>query len=329
MTETIDNRCWEYYGYPNPEFMEPRLPWLGLLRALAERYKQAYGTITYDSIFDSDNPGGLYSGYDDPAVLSEYKSSYDVNPGWGYSYFYTVLPRVCQQCLNPAKLADVENITSVSDLMWTVPDLQAAAAELLQEDIITQSARLNPLWPLAWLKQQYAMVNLLKFFRADYELDRYYGYSIPSNLPTFSEALNSAKQNLAPYSGPGSWWFNVDIDHGGSGDIDYYGVIIEDFSECRVNMQGDSWLVAKITGADGNRQSFGLAGDKIRYGWNAIRSDNNGVFLQYDPAAIAESDIPIPDRRQEFRIGWRPENNLVYAFHDYSSSFYFKEETSA
>ena len=336
MTETLENRSWEYYGFPNPEFMDPRLPWLGLLRALAERYKQAFGRITYEDIFENDNPGNLFSGYDVPVIMGEYKTKTDINPGWGYSY-ETVLRRVCTRYLNPSKLADVSGISSISDLMWTYEDIRNAAAEKLETEVITQQQRLNPIWPLAWIRQQYTMINLLRFLPVEYKYHKWYLPTHYREFPSIADSFNFARANkfdegefhtgLPFYYGIKSLLQNGEVKYTGDGRC---------FYQCNVDLPdglsgaGKSYLVGYFREYFGGNGVFGLTFDKIKYGWNALPAQEDGVFLDFNIDDVDPSEIPDPGRpvppevARSIAYGWETQN--AQEFTDYNEIFYFKQE---
>ena len=366
MTEPINERCWEYYGFPDPALMTSRIPYLGLLRAFAERhlyvldlYKKYGDTIRYprhspysmihymninnldyELIFTSGSAGlsrlvvdNRYLNIDTdeftPLDLYDMFAGFDQRLDW-LSKIY----------LNQNKLNGIENISDQSDLTWTLDDLLLAAADGQQNAIIKYVDKLEPELSLRWIRQRYKALNLLRYIPIAYNIRRLYGYGPRSGKAgTVIDAYHAARSDVKEDS-PASYLY-VDVRSGfpkvwNDFNSGYYSAI-SCFSECGpvqedIPENSESWLIANFKGSGSTRESFGLTLGKIQYGWNALKAEN-GVFLTYDITQIQDAEIPVVTGQisETKSVGWKPDSRIgggyqIYAYADFNHSFYFKEE---
>ena len=364
MTESIDNRCWEYYGFPDPALMTPRMPYLGLIRALAERifcvinvYKR-YGqgmrfppnssphslsrslpNLNYDVIFSDPGAGLQRLTVDNQYwnINTEVFNTFSIDQIiTGYS---KILPRVARIYLNQNKLSDIENISSADDLTWTIDELYLAAAGGDESKVVKPGYLLEPEFSLRWIIQQYKALNLLRYVPIPYTYDTLSGYGPRSGKANaVIDAYHAARSDLQETSQ--SHILRVEISSGfpkvwNDYSSGYYSTI-NCFSKCgpvleAIPENSESWLIANFTGTSQTRESFGLTTGKIQYGWNALKAEN-GVFLEYDINQIQDHEIPVVTGQtsETKSVGWRPviwvDQYYIYAYADFYSTFYFKQE---
>ena len=85
-------------------------------------------------------------------------------------------------------------------------------------------------------------------------------------------------------------------------------------------MNGNSYLVINLAGADGTDESFAYAGN-LSLGVNILHADEDGVFVKF-PDTDLTGKVAMPTKDHETNIGWRATE--CFAFADYTEKFHFK-----
>lgn len=314
-----DELSWEKFGFPFPGFMPVWKPAEGLMKALAER------KLPFEAKWDFEN-----------LVQKEKLKLFETVSGqfWCRN-FDDNLKKVAVKYMNHTKIKEVGSV-DFSTIMWTWEELLTAAAEGDKNKIAyPEKGDLSPEWNFAWLKQRFRAINLLLYAPVPYKYE-YLSGSVHNGQPTSTaEAVKDALSSVTPYTTSGFPCTSVSniygYDHGwkeGTYCCDIT-VVKKIFAELPENFSGSDnvYLYLKITGADGNDDSF-KGGKNLSVGNNLLTADANGVFIEFDYSnAELAAFAGTPRKDRVTRGGWMA--TVCQAFANYTEVFHFveKEET--
>ena len=310
------NECWEKYGFPDPAFMTPYLPYIGLVKALNERAELA-GT--------------------DTITIPDYFSRV---PDWGsaMTHFDTALAAVVGngRFVNPEKYDSLNENSTPGDLAWTFNELLLAGADYIQDNIIypytRQGVHLAPVLYAAWLKQRYKMINLLHFrtvssyCRGVSDMSFPYAYYYYSKQDAFQASLSVAfrEGQSFPISPPEGRFYGSSIDLGEKVRYESRFLAIPKwlvYPDLELPQNSDFYLVCKVLN-NPETHYFDPMGTGLSLGMNRIKADLNRSFIDLD-------SIPFPDQwnsMPNYRGGWFCNQYLAYA--DFGEFLTFKQEDS-
>ena len=306
-----ETESWEKYGFPDPGLMPLSIPLTGLIKAVLERCHVA-------------NVGTPLSVPDTFAMANEKDIMYLIdNALYDLSSlkFWNL-----DKMQNPPSHESTES----SQFYYTWEELLLAGADGHEDEIVIcapydspsynrQRLRFLPELSLKWIKQRYKMVNLLRYrlYGWSCPCEEFYGYKHTWDPDdTYLSYYLASINNLEPHG-----TVNFPVSLWGTSNRDVHTI-----RQCKTSIPeqlsggSDSYLIAFMTGPGNNPDNFGLNGDVIQYGWNFWKTDENGVFFDYD---IRQLPIP-PDLSHD--VGWVPYNGDARQVYDCNQQFYFKEE---
>lgn len=305
---------WEKYGFPDPTFRTPYLPYVGLCKALNERAN--------------------YNGEGEDIIEIPDKFSCFDSSVWFYLLyaFDTAFTKVAVSgaYVNPEKYDDLDEDSDVSDMCWTWEDLLLAGADGVEADVIDLNAnpppKLLPNWSAKWAKQRYKMLNLLRYPVVDAQYTYKIGQSGHQST-TKHEAYQNAVSNSSLFgpvsSGPFSQFYGVHT----SPQI-YFAEIYKMIKFAPVLPIGflniDAWAVANIIRLN-DSAGFNAFGLDITLGWNKWTAVNGSYIDSPDLPPYISAWDSVDDIYVGFDSGAGEQNNaLCYA--DFNPVFNFKED---
>lgn len=310
---------WDVFGFPAVNFLPVWKPAEGLEKALAER------NLPFSTVWDFDSIAEM----DQLALFGE--------TGDGQKWcadFDRRLEQTAGKYLNHLKMGDLtklENVSDLSDIMWTWNDLLLAATDGNEKNIADPlKGTLVPEWNLTWLLQRQKAINLLQYASVPYMYDYICGSTHTGNPSSPADAIATALADRSSAQGsnlPATYAHNIyGPDHGwreGSYCCDVF-VTQKIYASLPEGLASDGnvYLAIKIAGADGSDSSF-ACGDRLSVGMNILMADQDGVFIEFTDIDLAgAAETPVKDR--ETFGGWKA--TACRAFADYRSKFHFKDE---
>lgn len=312
-------RGWKGYGFPAVGFLPVWKPAEGLEQALAER------NLPFAAERDAEESA-------EEELLPFFRET-----GGGQKWsreFDRRLRLTAGRYLNHLKLGDPtrqENLSDLSDILWTWEELLVAASEDGEKGIADPlRGTLAPEWNLRWLLQRQRAVNLLRYPSVPYLYDCVYGSThtgYPSSPADAIAAAVAGRRTIPERGLPSTYVRNIyGPDHGwreGSYccDVQITQKIYASLPEGLVP-DGNVYLAMKVTGADGSDTTFSCGG-RLSVGMNILTADADGVFIEF-PDADLSGAAATPGRDRETFGGWKA--TACQAFADYGSMFHFKDE---